>query len=136
MQLLNNPLAGLLFRYGIVGVCASIIHFLCAYFVFEFLKINFLMAHFSGFIFGLFTAYFGHYFYSFRDNEQHGKRFPKFFVTSTLAFVLHQGGAYLLVEYLFLGYSSRVLPLLVISVPVVTFSLNKFWVFSDTDRSK
>ena len=129
-QLSNNPIITLLFRYGIVGVAASAVHFTMAYIAFEKLLINFFISHFIGFIFGLFTAYFGHYFYSFRDDENHTKRFPKFLVTALVALILHQGGVYLFVNVLGLDYTSRALPLLVITVPVFTFLLNKFWVFS------
>lgn len=130
LQLLHNPLTTLLFRYGIVGVVASIVHFSLAFIAFEYLQINFFIAHFCGFIFGLFTAYFGHYFYSFKDDEQHNKRFPKFLVTALMALLLHQGGVYILVKYAHLDYTSQVLPLLIITVPLFTFLLNKFWVFS------
>lgn len=136
LQLYNHPLFGLLLRYGVVGTAASIIHFSISYVVFNYLDVNSFIAHFCGFIFGLFTAYFGHYFYSFNDNEQHGRRFPKFLVTALVALVLHQGGVYILVNYYNLDYLIRVLPLLVITVPVFTFLLNKFWVFSDSDESK
>ena len=131
LQLLNNPIVTLLFRYGIVGVAASAVHFALAYIAFEKFQINFFLSHFIGFIFGLFTAYYGHYFYSFKDDEEHGKRFPKFLVTALAALILHQGGAYLFVKVLGLDYTSRVLPLLVVTVPVFTFLLNKFWVFSE-----
>jgi len=137
LQLLNNPIITLLFRYGIVGVVASVVHFSIALFMFKYMQINFFISHFIGFLFGLFTAYFGHYFYSFKDSEQHGKRFPKFLVTALVALILHQGGAYVFVKHLGLDYSSRVLPLLVVTVPVFTFLLNKFWVFSEIkDTSK
>lgn len=136
LQLLNNPIIRLLFRYGIVGVVASVVHFSIAFAAFNYLNINSFVAHFCGFVFGLFTAYFGHYFYSFKDDEQHTKRFPKFLVTALIALVLHQGGVYILVNYYKLDYSSRVLPLLVITVPIFTFLLNKFWVFSDVDKSR
>ncbi len=130
----NNPTTQLLFRYGIVGVLASVVHFSIALFSYKVLQINFFVSHFSGFLFGLFTAYFGHYFYSFNDNQKHQKRFPKFVITSLTALVLHQGGAYTLVNWVKLDYSSRVLPMLVVIVPVFTFLLNKFWVFSPIDE--
>lgn len=135
LQLLNNPIVTLLFRYGIVGVAASVVHFTLAYIAFEKLRIDFFTSHFIGFIFGLFTAYFGHYFYSFKDDEDHGKRFPKFLVTAVVALVLHQGGAYVFVNYFQLNYSKQVLPLLVVTVPVFTFLLNKFWVFSALEET-
>jgi putative flippase GtrA len=133
IQLLNSSLLGLLIRYGIVGVVASVAHFSVAYICYQFLHINFFIAHFFGFFVGLLCAYFGHYFYSFKDQQQHTKRFPKFLLTSLVALTLHQGGAYLLVKQLHLNYSSQVLPLLVISVPLITFLLNRFWVFSEVD---
>lgn len=133
-QLLNNPLIGLLFRYGIVGVVASVVHYLIAYLCYTNFQINYLLAHFFGFLFGLFTAYFGHYFYSFKDTENHSDRFPKFLLLSLAALTLHQGGAFVLVNTAQLDYKTRVLPLLVIIVPVFTFLLNKFWVFSSVDK--
>ena len=135
LQLLNNPIISLLFRYGIVGVIASVVHFSLAYIAFEILHINSFVSHFIGFIFGLITAYFGHYFYSFKDDEDHGRRFPKFLVTALVALILHQGGVYLFDKVLGLDYTSRVLPLLVVTVPVFTFLLNKFWVFSELEES-
>lgn len=134
LQFLNKPLIGLLFRYGIVGVVASVVHYLIAYFFFSTFQINYLLAHFFGFVFGLFTAYFGHYFYSFKDSKSHSERFPKFLVLSLAALILHQGGAYSLVNFAHLDYKTRVLPLLVVIVPVFTFLLNKFWVFSSPDE--
>jgi len=134
LQLFKNPLFKQLWRYGIVGVIATVVHFCVAYLFYESLKLNFLFAHFFGFLGGLIIAYFGHYFYSFRDKAAHTERFPKFLITTLAALTLHQVGAFLLVEHLNLDYSTEVLPLLVISVPVFTFLLNKFWVFSSIDK--
>jgi len=135
LQLLNNPLIRLLFRYGIVGVVASLVHLSIALLAYDYGHINFFVSHFIGFVFGLFTAYFGHYFYSFKDGEDHAKRFPKFLVTALVALIMHQGGAYFMVHILNLDYSTRVLPTLVVVVPVFTFLLNKFWVFSNSETN-
>ena len=131
LQCYNHPLLGLLFRYGVVGVAASFVHFSIAYIAHE--KYNFIpqIAHFFGFMLGLFTAYFGHYFYSFKDKQQHSKRFWKFALISIIAFFMHQGGVFVLHDYYHFDYSTRVLPFLVVTVPVFTFLLNKFWVFSE-----
>lgn len=134
LQLFNNRHIALLWRYGIVGIIASIIHFCVAYVFYEWIHVRFLMAHFLGFLCGLIVAYLGHYFYSFRDNAAHSRRFPKFLITTSAALLLHQFGAQIMVKYLLLDYSTQVLPLLVISVPIITFLLNKFWVFSSIDK--
>lgn len=104
LQLLNSPIIALLFRYGIVGVTASIVHFALAYIAHDKLNIHSFVAHFMGFVFGLLTAYIGHYFYSFKDVEDHRKRFPKFLVTALVALVLHQGGVYILATVMQLDY--------------------------------
>ena len=118
-------------RYGIVGVIASVIHFVISFLANKELLLNPYMAHLLGFVFGLLTAYMGHYYYSFKDNEKHSDRFPKFFITALTGLVLHQGGVYVLVTLFNLDYRNQVLPLLVLSVPVITFLMSKFWVFSE-----
>lgn len=119
-------------RYGIVGVVASAIHFVISYMANEYLLINPFLAHLMGFVFGLITAYTGHYYYSFKDNEKHSDRFPKFLITALTGLTLHQGGVYIFVSLFKWNYSNQVLPLLVLSVPIITFLMSKFWVFSDS----
>ena len=136
LRLLNNHFIALLFRYGLVGVFASAVHFSIAYLSYNSLQLSSFVAHFCGFVFGLFTAYFGHYFYSFKDDENHSKRFPKFVITSFVSLFLHQAGVYLLVNQFSLDYSTRVLPILIVTVPLFSFLLNRFWVFSEMKPSK
>lgn len=133
LQLLNNPFIALMFRYGIVGVVASVVHGVVSYIVVNNYNIYYLYAHSVGFIFGLFTAYLGHYFYSFKDDKNHRDRFPKFLVIAVVGFTIHEVGAFVLVDYNDLDYSTRVLPFLVVVVPIFTFLLNKFWVFSNPE---
>ena len=136
LQLSNNKTIGLLFRYGIVGVLAVIIHTSMALVALKFLHLTPFFAHLVGFCFGLVTAYVGHYFYSFDDDAKHSKRFPKFVITSLIGLTLHQGGVYILVHFMHLDYKTQALPLLMLSVPVVTFLINRFWVFSGFDADK
>ena len=131
LQLFHNSALRLLFRYGLVGVFASFVHWMVSCLIFEYQNASYLIAHSIGFFSGLVPAYLGHYFFSFKDNQQHKLRFPKFFFVSFLAFIIHQIGAFLLVDKAQLGYSSFTLPLLVVLVPVFTFLLNRFWVFSE-----
>ncbi len=133
LQLSHNPTIRLMFRYGVVGVMASLVHWLVSYWVFKTFQTPYLVAHSIGFFSGLLPAYFGHYFFSFKDNRQHKQLFPKFFLVSFLAFFIHEAGAFFLVDKFKLDYSSIVLPVLVILVPVFTFLLNRFWVFSDKE---
>jgi putative flippase GtrA len=119
-------------RYGIVGLLASVPHFSISYYFERVLQVEPMIAHLYGFFVGLITAYTGHYFYSFNDTEQHRKRFPKFVITALTALVLHETGVYVLVNIYELEYSTLVLPLLVFTVPLITFLMSKFWVFSNS----
>jgi len=136
LPLLNNSFFLLLIRYGIVGVVASLFHGIISYSLVEFLHIDFMIAHFVGFIFGTITAYLGHYFYSFKDQRNHKQLFFKFLLISVIAFFIHEFGAYFLVTQAHFNYKSQVLPFLLVVVPVFTFVLNRFWVFSNSPTFK
>lgn len=116
-------------RYGLVGVLASVVHASISLVLHELFGMDPFWSHATGWFGGLFTAYWGHYHFSFKDDGAHKQRFPKFVITALTGFTLHQGGVYLLVNQLQLDYSTQALPLLMISVPMVTFLLSKFWVF-------
>ncbi len=124
-----KPLLGLMVRYGLVGVVASVVHASISLVLHEIFGMDPFWSHATGVIAGMVTAYFGHYHYSFKDDGAHKKRFPKFFITALVGFFLHQSGVYLLVNQLTLDYSTQALPLLMVLVPMVTFLLSKFWVF-------
>lgn len=130
MPFLKSETYGLIVRYGIVGGVASIFHFTISYNLETKGIFNALIAHFFGYLVGLITAYLGHYYYSFKDKQSHSSRFPKFFLTSLVALISHEAGVLILVNYLKLEYGTFVLPLLLVTVPLITFLLSKFWVFS------
>ncbi len=124
-----KDLFGLMVRYGLVGVLASLIHAGISLAILALFDIQPFWSHAIGFVGGLITAYLGHYHYSFKDDGEHKHRFPKFAITAGTGFALHQSGVYLLVNQLQLAYKTQALPLLMVSVPVVTFLMSKFWVF-------
>ena len=129
--MMSKDTIALLFRYGLVGGLATVVHFGIGFLTHEYFLIKPFYAHALGFIGGLFTAYLGHYHYSFKDTGRHQNRFPKFVISSLIALFLHQGGVLLLVDYWHLDYSYQALPLLLLSVPLVTFLMARFWVFAD-----
>ncbi|MFC3195148.1 GtrA family protein [Marinicella sediminis] len=124
-----KPFLALMVRYGLVGVLASVVHAAISLLLHEVFAIAPFTAHASGFAGGLVTAYLGHYHYSFKDDGQHRSRFPRFVITSLTGFALHQGGVWWLVSQLGWDYSTMALPALMLTIPLVTFLLSKFWVF-------
>lgn len=125
----HKQLLGLMIRYGLVGVLASLVHAAISLALHKLLGMDPFWSHATGFFGGLITAYLGHYHYSFKDDGSHKQRFPKFVITALTGFALHQTGVYILVNHLQLDYSTQALPLLMVSVPVITFLMSKFWVF-------
>ena len=128
----HKDLLALMVRYGLVGVLASLVHAGISLLLHQWFDFQPFWAHATGWVGGLITAYLGHYHYSFKDDGAHHQRFPKFAVTALTGFALHQSGVYWLVNQLQLDYSTRALPILMVSVPVVTFLMSKFWVFRKT----
>ncbi len=123
----------MLFRYGIVGVAATLAHGLTALLGVTYLHFDYLWAHSLGFVFGLLIAYFGHYFYSFKDSHDHKSRFPKFVFMSVLTLFIHEFGAYLLVSKAGYDYKTQTLPFLLVIVPIFSFLVTRFWVFNVRD---
>jgi putative flippase GtrA len=124
-----KSLLALMIRYGLVGVLASVVHAAISLVLHEYFSIAPFTAHACGFFGGLITAYLGHYHYSFKDDGRHRSRFPRFVITSLTGFALHQGGVWYLVSQLGWDYSTLALPVLMLTIPLVTFLLSKFWVF-------
>ncbi len=127
----HKDLLALMFRYGLVGVAASVVHFGTGYVLNRHLLLAPLLANLAGFAGGLLTAYLGHYHYSFRDRGRHAQRLPRFIVTALTALVLHQLGVYVLVHVLHWDYALHALPLLLLVVPMITFLMSRHWVFAD-----
>jgi len=134
MSIINKPLFGLMFRYGLVGVLASAVHFGIGVFLHEKMGLDPMVAHAFGFFGGLLTAYTGHYYYSFKDTQKHSRRFPKFVITALVSLTLHQSGVYIMVNLYQLDYSFQALPILLVSVPLVSFLMSKLWVFADQEN--
>ncbi len=125
----SKELFALLARYGLVGIIATVVHSGIALIMHELVGLVPFWSHATGFCGGLITAYLGHYHYSFKDDGAHKNRFPKFVISSLIGFGLHQGGVLLLINYYQLDYTTQALPLLMVSVPALTFLMSKFWVF-------
>lgn len=129
LSVFNKKSIQLIFRYGLVGLTASLVHYGTGIIMVEIFNQKPFWSHACGFFLGLFTAYFGHYYFSFKDKQPHKKRFPKFFIGSIAALFLHQFGVYLLVDIIKLNYSYQAAPILMIFVPLVTFLMARFWIF-------
>jgi putative flippase GtrA len=117
-------------RFAIVGVAATLAHVLVAVCLISGLGLRpAALANAIAFIAGSSVSYAGNYFWTFRSGGPHLVRLPRFIVAYMTVFVLNALIMGLVAD---LGGIAYVIPLVaVIAVtPVVTFLLNRYWVFA------
>ena len=116
-------------RFGFVGVTATAVHYLVALAVAS-VATPFL-ANFAGYCSAVGVSYFGHHRFTFdisKDKAAHGRRIPRFIITSLSALLLSQA---VLAVAVFAGFSEPVsLAFAVLIVPPYMFVLSRIWVFS------
>ncbi|WP_026147785.1 GtrA family protein [Robiginitomaculum antarcticum] len=118
-----------LIQFIIVGVIATIVHMGVAFS----LHYGFLVSPFNANLFAFSVAwcasYAGQFMWTFKDSgAAHKKAAPKFLLVSILSLILNQVIVWLIAERLELPFYIAVF-VVVFSVPLVTYTLSKFWVF-------
>jgi putative flippase GtrA len=117
-------------RFVVVGIAATLTHLLVAVLLIDGLGLpSAAAANALGVIAGSSVSYAGNYFWTFRRGGSHLMRLPKFIVSYMTVFVLSSLAMLLIAD---LGGIAYLLPLIgVVTVtPVVTFLLNRYWVFA------
>ena len=115
------------FFFGIVGVTATCTHYFCALVLVTILQFNVYVSNILGYLSAVMLSWFGHSFLSFRTAPSL-ERFKRFCLVSALTFSLSQGILFV-AEDLFHWPAKYSLVVVVMSIPVISFVLNKFWVF-------
>lgn len=117
-------------RFIVVGIAATLTHLLTAVLMIDGLGIpSAAIGNALGVIAGSSVSYAGNYFWTFRRGGSHLMRLPKFIVSYSTVFVLSSLAMLLIAD---LGGIAYLLPLIaVVTVtPVITFLLNRYWVFA------
>jgi putative flippase GtrA len=117
-------------RFGIVGIAASLTHFISVYLIVSGLGIRPIIANIFAFMIAFGVSYTGHSLWTFRHKKhEHNKTIARFLGVALFSFALNEGGYYLLLEFSQLDYLISLLIVLII-VPIVTFILSKYWAFN------
>lgn len=117
-------------RFIVVGIAATLTHFLSAMLLIDGLGLpSAALANAIGVVAGSTVSYAGNYFWTFRSGGSHRVRLPKFIASYLTVFVLSSLAMLFIAD---LGGIAYLLPLLgVVTVtPVITFLLNRYWVFA------
>ena len=78
-----------LFRFGIVGVSATVTHAAILWALVETVQMRPSIATVIGFLVAFNVSYFGHYYFTFRSTEPHRRALPGFAATATAGAVLN-----------------------------------------------
>lgn len=117
-------------RFIIVGIAATLTHMLVAVCLMDGVGLgSAAMANAIAVIAGTAVSYTGNYFWTFRGGGPHAVRLPRFVAAYMTVFGLN-GLVMLVVADL--GGIAYLIPLaaVVMVTPVVTFLLNRYWVFA------
>lgn len=114
------------FFFGLVGVGATLTHYFAALASVEWASLNVFIANLIGYCTAVLLSFFGHSRLSFQVTMTKS-RFTKFVITSVATFCTSQ---VLLAGLNSMAMSERISLLIVVfSIPVISYLVNKFWVF-------
>jgi putative flippase GtrA len=113
--------------FGVVGIIATLTHYIAAIFAIEILGMDPLAANFIAYCTAVGVSFFGHSMLTFRTTMSRD-RFIKFVTVSLSALAVSQGLLLLLTYIGFFGHRINMLAVVAV-VPVYSYVLNKFWVY-------
>lgn len=116
-----------LFRFGLVGLTAAIIHFIIVVFIVQTWFVAPLIANIFAFGISFQISYWGHRKWTFSSNTPHREAFPKLVLVQILNFSANESLFYIFLM-LHLPYPFALAIVLTI-LPFFTFVSSKLWVF-------
>ena len=115
-------------RFVLVGIVSTLTHVLTLFFCVEVLGWHHLAASTLGFILAVVISYFLNYRFTFLAESAHGFCFPRYVVVCTIGLVINITIMYITVDIFKWWYILGQISTLLI-VPLVNFTLNRFWTF-------
>jgi len=116
------------FRFIIIGGLATVVHYIIALCAHHMFGAPPLWANFIAFCGAFNVTYIGNYFWVFDADTQHRKSLPKSLAVSITGLLLSQFIVWVLTEKMGVVFHVTLLAAVML-VPLVTFTLNRFWVF-------
>lgn len=120
---------GSLFRFLVVGLVATVTHFLVVIAAVEFLAIDATMANGLAWAIALFVSYFGHYRWTFTAQGAHLEHLPRYIVVSLTGLTLNLSTVWLLNSQLGAHYLVATTIGVTLSI-IATFTLSRLWAFA------
>lgn len=122
------PLFFQVFRFGVVGLSAAIVHFSVVVLLVQFAFLTPLVANIFGFLISFQISYWGHRLWTFQDTAVlHREALPKLILVQLLNFSANE---FLFYIFLMLHLPYPIALLIVLTIlPIFTFLSSKLWVF-------
>ncbi|MFL0808897.1 MAG: GtrA family protein [Agarilytica sp.] len=130
--MLSRELLRQIITFGVVGVTATLVHYFVALFFTEFFSVSVFASNILGYLSAVSVSLFGHSFYSFR--KQITQRVVRRFVLVSISTLMGSEGVLYILHDVFTVHHRIALAVVVCTIPVITFFLNKFWVYSASHR--
>jgi len=122
-------LAAQFFRFAVVGLLATGVHVTTTVTMVEYFMVSYAWAaNLCGVVLGVCTSYVGNYYWTFDAKSSHKSRFPRFAGAYALVFLLNSFIMGVLSDIIGVHYLMA-LTLCVTITPMLTFLLNRQWVF-------
>jgi putative flippase GtrA len=119
-------------RFGVVGLTATAMHYLTLILMVELLAIPPTLANGLAFLCALFITYLGQSLWVFQERSQHSiTQMLRFTVSLGVGLLSNMAIMAVSMHALGLGYQNGFL-LSLLLVPVLSFMINRFWVFNSS----
>lgn len=118
-----------IFRFGVVGTNAAIVHLAALMALVEFVRLTPLLANVFAFLIAYQVSFWGHRRWTFSSQSVTRHAWIKFFVVAGLSFVLNESLFAIFLHLCHLYYFVAIILTLII-VPPLTFIASKLWAFS------
>lgn len=125
----KTTLLGLI-KFAITGGVTTVAHVVSGLAAHHFLGLDPFTANLVAFFVGFLVGYFGHKTFSFNSPSKIQQSMPRFFLLTIANLVLNQ--TIVVIVSIWLGYPYWLsLAIMVVTVPMSTYLLSRFWVFRD-----
>ena len=120
--------AGRILRFGLIGICATLVYALTAAMAIEILSISPIPASVLGQAVSAGVSYLGHSIFTFRVKTDHRAFLWRFMIIAGLTLAANVTVTWLLTDILELSHRVMI-AVMSILIPAVNYVCNRFWVF-------
>ena len=123
-----------IFKFGVVGIVATLVHVLTALYMHDIIGYSPLRSNFIAFLIASSPSYLGNWLWTFEQNGTAAHTFPRFLALSGSCFCLSQALVYTTVELLGFPMWLGMLPVVTI-VPAVSYWLSRTKIFRPMEQA-